>query len=455
MHIGDDEVINNCFAQTGYERIHERLLGLGSPDLEQQIGIIRGSFWAKTANQRSEVSQVETGRDVSIDGLDSTADDLLNEARSIARLLQREAIEGADGSFTWLSIVSQPHSKNYRFGQLGPGLFDGVVGVALFLAALESVSGCAGFRQLAIGTFSPIRRALNSCEKLFTTKNKSALQNFGLGLKGLGSIVYAMTRVGQLLQEEAALDIARLAACLINADFFADDVGLDVLNGRAGAILGLLSLYQVHSDPHLLDGAIALGDRVLECHEAAGLRVTPGFVQGPAGVAHALLRLYRATNEPRFLETARELMPVYSREGLDSLDASFRAGAAGLGLTWLDNLAILNNAECRSAVDMAVERCLGASLCGPDQVYSGIAGRLDLLVEASQHPGYGSPLLMQARKQGGWCISRARRDSGFRLHPQLPAGVFLPVFYEGLAGIGYEFLRLAFPEKLPSILLWN
>ncbi|HEX8894078.1 MAG TPA: lanthionine synthetase LanC family protein, partial [Terriglobales bacterium] len=169
---------------------------------------------------------------------------------------------------------------------------------------------------------------------------------------------------------------------------------------------------------------------------------------------HALYRLYTATNEQCFLNSAQELMPMDWFDQKDSLDVSWRAGATGIGLAWLDTLALLDNRKAHSMVQTALGRCLSASLSGPDQVCSGIAGRLDFLVEASER-GYGSYLLTVARKQAGWSIIRAKRNSGFYLHPHLPAGAFLRGFYEGLAGIGYEFLRLAFPGKLPSVLLWS
>ncbi|HEX8893752.1 MAG TPA: type 2 lanthipeptide synthetase LanM family protein, partial [Terriglobales bacterium] len=334
MDIGHGEVIEDCFTQAGYESVCERLLGLGDQNLEEQVGIIRGSFWAKAATQRSETPKLEMGPSTAVEQPEPTAVDLLEETVRIAQLLQREAIRGGDNSFTWLSIISLPNTQTYQFAALGPGLFDGLSGIALFMAALESVNPDAGFRQLAIGTLAPIRRALNSCEKLLSKKNQSFLQYHPmLGLTGLGSIIYAMTRVGQLLQEEAPLEIARAGASLINSDFFDADSRVDVFNGRAGAILGLLSLYEISHDPFLLDTAISFGHRISECNESSVNGV--GFAAGPAGLAHALYRLYIATNEQCFLNSAQELMPMDWFDQKDSLDVSWRAGATGIGLAWL------------------------------------------------------------------------------------------------------------------------
>jgi type 2 lantibiotic biosynthesis protein LanM len=453
MDPGHGQTIENCFPQAAYESVRARLQELGDQNLEEQVSIIRGSFWAKSATQRSQTPSLAMGHMTAVEHAEPTPDDLLAEATRIAYLLQREAVRGDDNSFTWLSVTSQPNAQTYQFGPTGAGLFDGLAGIALFLAALESVKPGRGFRELAVGTLLPIRRALSSWEKLFPKKSKSFVHSPTLGLTGLGSIIYALARVGKLLDDEAVLESAQTAAGLVNLHSFDDDNSLDIFNGRAGAILGLLSLYEIKRDPVLLETAIRFGDRISKCYEPSADRI--GFATGPAGLAHALLRLHAATNEQRFLNSARELMPArWLDQGRCPPDVSWRTGCTGIGLTGLDTLAALDRKKAHSMVETALGWCLAASQSSPDQVCGGIAGRLDFLAEAAER-GYGAHLLTAARKQAGGCIVRAQRNSGFYLHPHLPAGAFLPGFYEGLAGIGYEFLRLAFPGKLSSVLLWS
>lgn len=49
----------------------------------------------------------------------------------------------------------------------------------------------------------------------------------------------------------------------------------------------------------------------------------------------------------------------------------------------------------------------------------------------------------------------AKQLGAFYLFSELPADVYNPGFFQGTAGIGYELLRLAYPESLPSVLLWD
>ena len=61
---------------------------------------------------------------------------------------------------------------------------------------------------------------------------------------------------------------------------------------------------------------------------------------------------------------------------------------------------------------------------------------------------------------GGAHVCRANsrpRGTRRRLSPCRfsAAGLFSPSFFQGGSGIGYELLRLAYPEQLPNVLLWR
>ena len=464
LEIGPGRTIENCFSQAGYERVLERFRKLGAEDLEEQIRIIRGSFWAKMASRPSPVAlgqrSVERHAD---EAAGAGAGQLLDEALKIARQLQTVAVHGRDGSMTWLSLVRRPQAENYSFGPLGPGLFDGLGGIALFLAALHKVTGKAEFREAAIATLQPIRRALSTYQAILRTGKKTARQDITLGATGLGSVAYACTRIGKWLEEESPLQLARTAASLIEPELFRVDTSLDVFSGVAGAILGLLSLHEIEAST--LATAIDCGDHVLRCSNGTGgngsgprdwaRSLGTGFARGSAGVGFAFVRLYETTRERRFLRAGEDLLASASEiKGWDSIDGDWFAGAAGVGLGWLGSLAALDHGASHEIVDLAVEHCQAASLNAPDQVCHGIAGRLDFLVEAACRM-HRPDLLNVARKQAACSIRRASRRGGFHLHPELPAGAFTPGFFEGASGIGYEFLRLAFPESLSSVLLWQ
>ena len=60
-----------------------------------------------------------------------------------------------------------------------------------------------------------------------------------------------------------------------------------------------------------------------------------------------------------------------------------------------------------------------------------------------------------ARRRAAGMIAQAARDGGYRLLPGAPDDTANPSLFVGIAGIGYEMLRLAHPDRLPSVLLFE
>jgi len=61
--------------------------------------------------------------------------------------------------------------------------------------------------------------------------------------------------------------------------------------------------------------------------------------------------------------------------------------------------------------------------------------------------------LEQGQQMASSVLQRSRQCGHYKLGWKNPP--FLASFRQGMAGIGYEFLRLAAPTSLPSLLLWE
>lgn len=470
-------VIEGYFKEPSYNRMISHLQRLSDADLAQQIAIIRGSFYSRVASGMTDTAPskfVNAGLD-----LDATAPltyaQLVQEAVEIAKELQQRAIQAADGSVTWIGMGYLPKAGRLQLQPLGDGLYDGVCGVALFLAALAKVTGDAEFRDLALSALQPLRKFLQITDPHFQRK---FTKQIGIGgSTGLGSIVYTLVRVSQFLDEPEILDLASLAAELITQESIAGDRSFDIISGSAGAILGLLSLYQASSDPAVLDQAVALGYHLLinRTKSNSGFRawatlegkLATGFSHGAAGIAYALLRLYKITQETVFLEAAEEAIAyersVFSptagnwqdvRQDKPSFMTSWCHGAPGIGLGRLGGLSILDTPEIRQEIAVALNTTQQFGLQNLDHLCCGNFGRMEvLLVGASKLSS--SELRETVQKQAAWVVTRAKQVGAFYLFPELPADVYNPGFFQGTAGIGYELLRLAYPESLPSVLLWE
>lgn len=476
LTVNPDLIIDEHFKEPSYDRVISRIQQLNDADLAQQIAIIRGSLYSRVARGMSSVAPTEcagTGLD-----LDTTTSlmptQLVQEAVEIAKELQQRAIHATDGSVTWIGMGYIPETQRMQLQPLGYGLYDGVCGVALFLAALAKITGDEGFRDLALSALQPLRKTLRKTDPSFQRKITKQM-GIGGGI-GLGSIVYTLVRVSQFLDEPELLDIASLAASLITQKSIAGDRKLDPIAGSAGAILGLLSLYQAKVNPAILEQALACGYHLLnnrvesdsgfKAWATLGGKLVTGFSHGAAGIAYALLRLYKTTLEPVFLEAAEEAI-AYERSVFcpnignwpDAEDnpffmTSWCHGAPGIGLARLGGLEILDTAQIRQEIAVALNTTQQFGLQALDHLCCGNFGRMEMtLVAASKLSRLDLEETVQ--KQAAWLVARAKQVGAFYLFPELPGDVYNPGFFPGTAGIGYQLLRLAYPNSLPCVLMWE
>jgi type 2 lantibiotic biosynthesis protein LanM len=481
LTVNSDLIVEGYFKEPSYDRMMSCLRQLNDADLVQQTAIIRGSFYSRVARGMIDTAPTEhASAGLDLDAMSLTPPQLVQQAVKIAKELQQKAICSVDGSVTWIGMRYFPKAERIQLQPLGYSLYDGVCGVTLFLAALAKITGDAGFRDLALSTFQDLRKILQDTDPNFQRKITKQI-GIGGGV-GLGSIVYTLVRVSQFLDEPELLDTASLAGSLITQESIANDRSFDTIAGAAGAILGLLTLYQAKADPAILEQAQSLGYHLLNnrTQSETGFRawatledkLATGISHGAAGIAYALLRLYKTTQDPVFLEAAEEAI-AYERSvfspndgnwpdvrnfSLNKSKPSFMTswchGAPGIGLARLGSLPILDTAEIRQEIAVAINTTQQFGLHNIDHLCCGNFGRMEvLLVGASK---LSRPdLLNTVQKQAAQVVARAKQVGSFYLFSELSGDIYNPGLFQGTSGIGYELLRLAYPESLPSVLLWE
>jgi type 2 lantibiotic biosynthesis protein LanM len=480
LTVSPDLIIAGYFKEPSYNVVIANLRQLNKQNLAQQIAIIRASLCLRFV---PKMNGTEFSKDAKLDpNLDATApltrSQMVQEAVEIAQELQQRAIYGADGSVTWIGMQYMPGAERLQLQPLGYGLYDGVCGVALFLAALSKITGNLEFRNLALGALQHLRKTLQ------VTESKSRceiIKQIGIGgATGVGSIVYALVRIGQFLNEPDLINLARIAASQISQENIVSDRHFDLMAGTGGTILGLLALYQATLEPDILEQAAACGYYLLNNRVASNSahrtwstlenNLLTGFSHGAAGIAYALLRLYKTTQDPVFLEGAEEAI-AYERSVFSSIEGnwpdlrsfalknqkpsfmtSWCHGAAGIGLARLGSLMILDTAQIRQDIAVALNTTQKVGLQNLDHLCCGNFGRLETLLVAAL--GLSRPELRKtAQRQAARIVARAKHAGAFYLFAGNLRDVYNPGFFQGTAGIGYELLRLSYPDLLPSVLL--
>jgi type 2 lantibiotic biosynthesis protein LanM len=410
------------------------------------------------------------------------SEELLNVAQKLARDLIDSSVRNGSGDMTWISFHYDQAIEGYQLLPLGFDLYGGTSGIALFLAALAWLTGETTYRDGALAAVKPLAEYVRQSAS-FPVEERFDKMGIG-GTVGLGSCLYALTHLGQWLDRPDLLQMATQLALLITPERVQADRSLDVMGGAAGTLLSLLALYQVTANEELLQRAILCGRHLLEQRVETkvgprawfgsdGIALT-GFSHGAAGVAYALLQLFAVTQQEEFLDAAcegidyersvfvpkvgnwpdlREL-PQAQEEIPISYVSGWCHGATGIGLARLGGLNVLDTPEVRQEIEVALERTLACGLPSVDNLCCGNVGRMEFLLATAQRLGRPD-LLERAQKHASIIVHRASQLGNFHLVTNLPRQVNNPGLYQGRAGIGYELLRLAFPKRLPCILLWE
>ena len=490
------QVAPRFFMTSGWDDAVSRFRRLNDGDLNVQTCFIRACLHARFIARPSDSNQspCDTSADRQADssGLPNGVESMeksncaelsldrnatIAAAAAIANQIRAAAILGADGGATWFSLSFDPASERTNLLPMSDNLYDGRAGVALFLAAMEHVTGGPEYRDLALAAMLPLRKALQE-----PISPNSGLSTLG-GAVGLGSQLYALVRIAVWLGDVELLCCASKIADWFTPQRIARDNALDIIGGVAGGILGLLALSDTGSKGHALEAAVKCGDHLLEKrnttdtgHRAWQIswtsRPLTGFSHGAAGIAYALLRLSQATGEARFRDAAEEGIAyetaVYSataknwpdfrdhalsQQG-DQFMVAWCHGAPGIGLARLGGLPEFDTRVVRQDIANAVETTLAAPDRGLDHICCGNLGRVDFLVECSRRLSRPD-LLDEARRRASQIVRRAERTGTYRLHAHVQGMTDSPSLFQGTAGIGYELLRLAEPDRVPSVLLWQ
>ena len=475
----DGERIEDCLAEAPLKSVLRRVAQLNEQDRDLQLRLIRGAL--STAEPKCRAlhggeapvrSQVQAAAED--DAQTEREGRFIAMARRLGMALDRTAIRGEQGA-AWVGAVPVDHDHS-SITVVGTDLYAGTIGIALFLAALGSVADDRRSRDLAMAAIASARRIHAPSEHGVRSVHR---MNLGGGM-GVGSVIYGLVRIATLLSEPALLQEASRISDLLTEDRIAADRHYDSLHGAAGALLGLLVLYGATGDPVVLERATLCGRHLLAAQitdengnkgwrTRRGSSALPtGFANGAAGIALALARLYAVTGEGSFRLAAAEairlerkalVLAAGHRPASHLLDVNelrefscrWCSGVTGIGLARLGILGVLEDAELLREIDLALDVAAAEPFSAHDHLCCGNFGRIEFLFTAGRRLGR-SDLVETAQQWAMHNLERAVEHEGFRLETE---NSLSPGFFRGLSGVGYQLLRLAAPESMPSVLLWE
>jgi type 2 lantibiotic biosynthesis protein LanM len=454
----------------GIDRARTRVASFDAKDIAWQTEVIRHSTAALARSEPTPPIAPEPSRS---DPADRPAKEFfVAEADRIAAELSRYAIRRGTGA-AWIGLDWLGDSEVFQLVCLGSDLYNGVSGIALFLAAHAAVTRCAPSAELALAAVAHLRKNLRG-------RNAARIaRSLGVGgAAGLGSIVYALAAMAKSLDDADLLADAQVAACLFTDELIAADKRLDVISGSAGAILGLLRLYRDTGSADVLKRATKCGEHLLGqkrigpegrrswVGQGFGPRALNGMSHGAAGFAYALAALSAATGREEFARAAAECIafenasydPVRSNwpdlrgGGEPAWICQWCYGATGIGLARIAaskqgaaGLAVAV-ADISNAVEGAKQ-----SVPGVDTLCCGTLGSVEFFCAAGDALGR-SDLRDLAAQRLAAVVRTAASAGDYRWNSG--KGRFNLGLFRGLAGVGYTLLRRA-DGSLPNVLIWE
>ncbi|MFJ4689203.1 lanthionine synthetase LanC family protein [Streptomyces sp. NPDC088789] len=401
--------------------------------------------------------------------------EVLDVAARIGHRLVADAV-WAGAVCTWVAPERTPHEAAGQDTRalcraLGPDLYDGTAGVALFLAALYRATHERTLRRTALAA---IRHA--------TSSPRRAVEPHAVGFySGCHGIAWAADHCASLLDDESlsgqatAILQTAWARAVVEED--------DLLTGRAGALLACLHRYGRHADQAARERAVTLGDQLVArarrtdagCSWPSLARSRrpglTGLSHGAAGIGLALLELAAATGVAKYRDIAEEAFG-YERRWFDKAAgnwADLRAGgrtrstvsywchgAPGIALSRLRAYELTGEASrlAEAATALATtRRAVAERLDGHVDDFTlchGLTGLAEVLTE-------GLPTLTE-RAPDTTALIREVAGRGTRLMREgrpWPCGQGTsepPGLMTGLAGIGMFYLR-QHGGPAPSLLL--
>jgi type 2 lantibiotic biosynthesis protein LanM len=470
LYTSQGECIPEFFAVSGLKAVYQRLSQFEKEDLVRQTYMLRASFAAISMSINPKGGSTLPLRPSQTP---LTRERLVGAACAVGERLCDLTLSAGD-AVGWLGMTLLKKGRKEVEWALRPTsatLYDGTAGITLFLAYLGHITGETRYTTLA-------RSALKTvCNEIERAKKMSRLTGIG-AFNGWGTFIYLFTHLGVLWNEPALLqDAQEFAESLV--DLIEKDDHLDIISGSAGCIAVLLSLYTVAPSASILAVAIQCGNHLLaraqRMKEGVGWctisEVTPlaGFSHGAAGIAWSLFNLAAVSGQEHFQQVAvkdlayerslfspeKQNWPDLRPEENSQVEyeprymSTWCHGASGIGLGRLASLPNLDDSRIREEIAIALNTTITNGFGHNHSLCHGDLGNLEPLLIATQvlgDPQYHeqlqemSGMLLDSIERGGWVTG-------------VPLGTETPGLMDGLSGIGYELLRLAEPERVPSVLL--
>jgi len=453
--VGSNDVMGIAgqpIAMSGKTEPSARIAAMSERDLERQAWLIRVAMQDVSREAAAPaMDRAESPRAPSPQTLIATA------ARIGDRICEL-AIQDGDRC-TWL-VPDMANSRRMSTTVAGPDLYDGLCGIALFLAHLGVITGEGRYGRIAEAA---TREAL-------WLHGRERVGSAWLGaFQGIGSFCYALVHLAAVTgrREYAAQASASIRRYVGRATRATD---LDLITGLAGFIVAALVVARHNRDSELVEMLRPAVERLDRLTAAAPRHRTPsvlaesqtGLAHGRAGPGLALLRWAESTGEAHFKAAgevliAKDLAIMETARRNSTNPTAIRGdpvgwcrGSLGIAIAALAARPPVANLFDVSWAKGVAKEMVCSRPSRPLCLCHGALGRLEFLSFT------GRRLMRKVDPDNqlqAWRAALLGEIVGGRWVADFVHALETPTLMTGLAGTGYALLRQAVGERVPSVLV--
>ncbi len=468
-----ETAVDNIVRHSALFQAQNRLNVLSEADLHRQTWLLRNAI-----NANSFVREERPFSTYQLPPATAPAapEQLLQWSQRLADQLAALCFETAHEA-TWFNpVILNFYQRYWKIGPINFDLYDGLSGPALFFAYLSAITGQPAYGSLAQKVLTRARKNLAYHQQV------KPVRQIG-GFVGLGGYIYTLAHLGALWQQPALWQEAEALLPTIN-HLIAADEQFGVIDGSGGCILALRSLYKCAPSAAILDTMNRCGEHLRDNAErmpagcawlirgdAEQEKPLTGFSHGTSGIAYALAVLAQLTGHAAYDALANEALRYdnshYSAEQQNWIDvrseyadyasrvgedqpAAWCHGTPGIGLARVGIASVrAPSTDLLNDIDVAVRRTQEDGFGTNHTLCHGDLGNLELLLSASQTLP-GGPYTRQTYQIAAQILASLDEYGCIDASPLTIETIGMMT---GITGAGYELLRLAYPDKVPSVLL--
>ncbi len=481
-------VFKDFFRVSCIDNILSRVDYMSEKDLSFEETLLRKSMERVISRQKRDE---EENRIIS-EQLEISDEKLLQRAEEIFVSIADDAVVTPSGRLCWFG-------PNYfletGMNLLSNGLIDGTSGLAVFFSmvyrytknerlrtrAKELIDIITGYVEKSVEALSEMEVIYPNIEN---TSMSSGISGKLMAFRMIGRNIYEAenasdknisdksTPVGSCIDKRYMSLCRKILQLIEKMDISYEKT--DIFNGLSGLIKVLCRYDEFYNEEGVPEIIGRLADRMLAL---AGIpykgmylwkTLSPdwalsGAGHGQSGVASALFLAGKRLGREDLIKAAYSGFDferdIYNKEKhawpdrrfaerSTSFISGYCSGAPGIGM----NIIETGYKNSDDVLKLAVESVLDQPLIYKDILCCGNSACIEFLLQAGKYLNDES-LIVWARTRMALVIERAERNGYYSCTTRSIKSVFSPNLFYGVAGIGFEMYRLAFPDETESILL--